>query len=58
MASPSIAAAAGQRAADRPGARPEATRHSVDLPASLAPTTPTISPSARRQVDVVEDGLA
>ena len=29
-----------------PGASPEATRQSVDLPASLAPTTPTISPSA------------
>ena len=38
-----------------PGARPDATRHSVDLPASLAPTTPTISPSRERQVDVVED---
>ena len=37
-----------------PGARPDATRQSVDLPASLAPTSPTISPSASGEIDVME----
>ena len=31
------------------GARPDATRQSVDLPASFGPTSPTISPSSRRR---------
>ena len=38
---------ARQLAADRSRGEPDATRHRVDLPASFAPTTPTISPSAR-----------
>jgi hypothetical protein len=47
MASPSIDSPPPDKAPPiEPGARPEATRQSVDLPDSLAPTTPTISPSA------------
>ena len=40
------------------GASPEATRQIVDLPASFAPTSPTISPSARRRSTSWIAGLA
>lgn len=41
-----------------PGASPDATRQSVDLPDSLAPTTPTISPSARVRSTSRRTGVA
>ena len=38
------------------GASPDATRHSVDLPASFGPDDPHDLAVGQRQVDVVEDG--
>ena len=58
MASPSISRRPVRAPPIEPGARPDATRHSVDLPASLAPTTPTISPSARVRSMSWRTGLA
>ena len=50
---------AGQgRRRSSPARDREATRHSVDLPASLAPTRPTISPSSRRRSMSCRTGLA
>ena len=40
-----------------PGASPEATRHSVDLPDSFGPDHADDLAVGERQVDVVEDGL-
>ena len=55
---PSIATVPVSPPPIEPGASPEATRHSVDLPASFAPTTPTISPSASVRSMSWRTGLA